>query len=114
MAYLMTHFWPGATEEQYATTLATMHPARGAELSRRRRGGWRHPHLCGVGVQGARRPLPPGEAHPEHADRGRLFRPARAAHGRHHGSHHRLEACRFACSRVETAGKLVNMAKPKP
>ncbi|HMD56714.1 MAG TPA: hypothetical protein VKG82_04520 [Solirubrobacteraceae bacterium] len=29
MAYLMTHFWPGATEEQYATTLATMHPAGG-------------------------------------------------------------------------------------
>jgi hypothetical protein len=29
MAYLMTHFWPGATEEQYRTTLAAVHPAGG-------------------------------------------------------------------------------------
>ena len=26
MAYLMTHFWPGATEEQYRTQLAAVHP----------------------------------------------------------------------------------------
>jgi hypothetical protein len=24
MAYLLTHFWPGATEEQYRTTLAAV------------------------------------------------------------------------------------------
>jgi hypothetical protein len=29
MAYLMTHFWPGATEEQYRTTLEAVHPAEG-------------------------------------------------------------------------------------
>ena len=26
MAYMTTHLWPGATEEQYRTTLATVHP----------------------------------------------------------------------------------------
>jgi len=29
MAYLMTHFWPGATEEQYRTQLAAVHPDGG-------------------------------------------------------------------------------------
>jgi hypothetical protein len=29
MAYLMTHFWPGATEDQYRATLAAVHPAGG-------------------------------------------------------------------------------------
>jgi hypothetical protein len=29
MTYLMTHFWPGATEEQYRTTLAVVHPPEG-------------------------------------------------------------------------------------
>ena len=29
MAYLLTHFWPGATEEQYRTMIATVHPAKG-------------------------------------------------------------------------------------
>lgn len=29
MAYLMTHFWPGATEEQYWKTVAAVHPADG-------------------------------------------------------------------------------------
>jgi hypothetical protein len=29
MTYLMTHFWPGATEEQYRTSLETVHPAGG-------------------------------------------------------------------------------------
>ena len=29
MAYLMTHFWPGATEEQYRATVAVVHPAEG-------------------------------------------------------------------------------------
>ena len=29
MAYLMTHFWPGGTEEQYRTNLAAVHPAGG-------------------------------------------------------------------------------------
>lgn len=26
MAYMTTHLWPGATEEQYRTTLAAVHP----------------------------------------------------------------------------------------
>ena len=26
MSYLLTHFWPGGTEEQYRTTLAVVHP----------------------------------------------------------------------------------------
>jgi hypothetical protein len=26
MPYLLTHFWPGATEEQYRATLAAVHP----------------------------------------------------------------------------------------
>ncbi len=30
MAYLMIHFWPGGTEDQYRTTLAEVHP--GGEL----------------------------------------------------------------------------------
>ena len=29
MAYLMTHFWPGATEDQYRATLAVVHPPGG-------------------------------------------------------------------------------------
>ncbi len=29
MAYLMTHFWPGGTEEQYRSMLAAVHPAEG-------------------------------------------------------------------------------------
>ncbi|MCW3007635.1 MAG: hypothetical protein JWP17_2261 [Solirubrobacterales bacterium] len=29
MAYLMTHFWPGATEEQYRTQVEAVHPAGG-------------------------------------------------------------------------------------
>jgi hypothetical protein len=29
MAYLMTHFWPGATEEQYRANLAVVHPPGG-------------------------------------------------------------------------------------
>ncbi len=29
MAYLMTHFWPGATEEQYRANLAEVHPEGG-------------------------------------------------------------------------------------
>jgi len=29
MAYLMVHFWPGGTEEQYRTMLATVHPPDG-------------------------------------------------------------------------------------
>ena len=29
MAYVMTHFWPGATEEQYRATLAAVHPQGG-------------------------------------------------------------------------------------
>jgi hypothetical protein len=29
MAYLITHFWPGATEDQYNATLAAVHPAGG-------------------------------------------------------------------------------------
>lgn len=29
MAYLLTHFWPNATEEQYRTTVAAVHPDGG-------------------------------------------------------------------------------------
>ena len=29
MAYLLTHFWPGGTEDQYRATLATVHPPDG-------------------------------------------------------------------------------------
>ena len=29
MAYLITHFWPGATEEQYNATVAVAHPPVG-------------------------------------------------------------------------------------
>ncbi len=29
MAYLMTHFWPGGTDEQYRANLAEVHPADG-------------------------------------------------------------------------------------
>ena len=29
MAYLLTHFWPGGTEDQYRTMLAKVHPANG-------------------------------------------------------------------------------------
>ena len=29
MTYLMTHFWPGATEEQYRATVAAVHPENG-------------------------------------------------------------------------------------
>jgi hypothetical protein len=29
MTYLMTHFWPGATEDQYRATVAAVHPPDG-------------------------------------------------------------------------------------
>jgi hypothetical protein len=29
MAYLMTHFWPGATEDQYWATVGAVHPPGG-------------------------------------------------------------------------------------
>jgi len=29
MAYLMTHFWPGATEDQYRATVGVVHPPGG-------------------------------------------------------------------------------------
>ena len=29
MAYLITHFWPGATEAQYRATVAVVHPPGG-------------------------------------------------------------------------------------
>jgi len=29
MAYVMTHFWPGGTEEQYRANLAAVHPEGG-------------------------------------------------------------------------------------
>lgn len=29
MAYLMTHFWPGATEDQYRATVRVVHPPSG-------------------------------------------------------------------------------------
>jgi hypothetical protein len=30
MTYLLTHFWPGATEEQYRATIAAVHPSDGS------------------------------------------------------------------------------------
>ena len=83
MAYLLTHFWPGGTEDQYNATIAVVHPPGGLPEDRittpqgrptgasdRRR----------VGVQGAIRPLRPRQA-AESAHRGRLGgpRPRRAA-----------------------------------
>jgi hypothetical protein len=29
MPYLLTHFWPGGTEDQYRATLAAVHPSDG-------------------------------------------------------------------------------------
>lgn len=29
MAYLLTHFWPGGTEEQYRAMIAVVHPPNG-------------------------------------------------------------------------------------
>jgi hypothetical protein len=29
VTYLLTHFWPGGTEEQYRATIATVHPPDG-------------------------------------------------------------------------------------
>ena len=29
MTYLLTHFWPGATDDQYRATLAAVHPPDG-------------------------------------------------------------------------------------
>ena len=29
MAYLLSHFWPGATEDQYQATIAVVHPPEG-------------------------------------------------------------------------------------
>ena len=29
MAYLLTHFWPGGTEDRYRATLAAVHPSDG-------------------------------------------------------------------------------------
>jgi hypothetical protein len=29
MAYMVTHFWPGATEDQYNATVAVVHPPGG-------------------------------------------------------------------------------------
>ena len=29
MSYVLTHFWPGGTEEQYRTTVAAVHPRDG-------------------------------------------------------------------------------------
>lgn len=35
MPYLLTHFWPGGTEEQYRATLAVVHPAGGLPAGQR-------------------------------------------------------------------------------
>lgn len=35
MAYLMTHFWPGGTEEQYQATVAVVHPPDGLPAGQR-------------------------------------------------------------------------------
>ena len=35
MAYLITHFWPGGTEQQYQATLAAVHPPGGLPAGQR-------------------------------------------------------------------------------
>ena len=35
VAYLITHFWPGATDAQYRATLAVVHPANGLPAGQR-------------------------------------------------------------------------------
>lgn len=35
MAYLMTHFWPGGTEEQYRAMIAAVHPPDGLPAGQR-------------------------------------------------------------------------------
>jgi len=35
MAYLLTHFWPGGTEEQYRATVAAVHPPDGLPAGQR-------------------------------------------------------------------------------
>ena len=61
MAYLMTHFWPGATEEQYRATVAVVHPAgglpQGRALSRCRGDGGRDAHRSGVGSRESADPV---------------------------------------------------------
>ena len=36
MTYLMTHFWPGGTEEQYQAMLTAVHPPEGLPEGRPR------------------------------------------------------------------------------
>lgn len=35
MAHLITHFWPGGTDEQYKATIAVVHPATGLPAGQR-------------------------------------------------------------------------------
>lgn len=35
MAYLITHFWPGGTDEQYQATLKVVHPSNGLPQGQR-------------------------------------------------------------------------------
>ena len=70
MAYLMTHFWPGGTEEQYRTMISVVHPSDGLPKGQvyhaagptRRLSDYRD-----LGLQGKRRPLRPGYTYGEHA-----------------------------------------------
>ena len=83
MAYLLTHFWPGATEEQYRATYCGR-PSRGrsagwAGLPRRRTDRGRHPHRRGLGFEGILRPLREGGPPSEHARRRWLQWAARGA-----------------------------------
>ena len=34
MAYMVTHFWPGASEDQYNATVAVVHPPGGCPRGR--------------------------------------------------------------------------------
>ena len=57
LAYLLTHFWPGATEDQYRATVAVVHPPNGGpaapDLSRRRTDRGRVSDRGRMGIQGS-------------------------------------------------------------
>ena len=63
MAYLLTHFWPGGTEDQYNATIAVVHPPGGLPEGQKYHaagptdGG--SPDRRRVGVKGTIRPLRP-------------------------------------------------------
>ncbi len=95
MTYVITHFWPGATEDRYRGPVQrdggrrapSRRSARGTDLPRRRADRRRHPDYGRLGFQGAVRALPSRQADRKHAHRRRRRRPARRARRRDHQSH---------------------------